>query len=339
MQYHVMPGNSNRRYVAQLHAALTSKRSEKYCEIPDGDLRWEYPLGLTLHQMMSFYEDAMWYDGALVEVSRQANNLLLANLGFVVSEGESRRFVSIPICVEDYLVFTEADASAIVDPHSEDLLYCVLLNNKHLQHLVDELLALLTAANSKVYALVLDIHSTKEICQDCEKVLCSLQQDYQEGSFLYQIEAMLAQAGLRLPKEKITEEVTVKPRLPLMIRASCREQYLSKSKERLTLSSEELEMKHLASAFPTVLIHSIPTEEKVTLANVSHNTRRQPCREQPNAQRVTGIASYLPQTLFANRRCGKNPLSVHASLTQPWEANLDDGIMQAAYIRAMQIAK
>ena len=95
-----------------------------------------------------------------------------------------------------------------------------------------------------------------------------------------------------------------------MIRVSSREAYLHQGKERVTLSPEELELKHLASSYPTLLIHSMPTEEKVTLANLSHNTRKQPCDEY-----------------------------THADLTEPWTANLDDGIMQAAYVRARQVAK
>lgn len=199
-----------RKYVSGFYLFRGSKKSEKSFLIPDFSqtLNQRDELPLTLHQRFELLERYYQKNGL------QASNLVFVSIGFIVAQGKERRkvFITIPIMDQASLVVKQ-DGSFI---HSEVAFYRYICNAQ----MITQLVKLLEDQNvgvaiKKVYAVVLDLFSSREVCRECGSLLHSLQSKYEPGSFLQLLESALSQKGYRLPKGPVD-----KPKLPLIVRAA-----------------------------------------------------------------------------------------------------------------------
>lgn len=215
---------SGRKYISNLNFFRSSKKEWKVCTIPDA-----FPIldnhdsaKLTLHERLALTEKNIRKG-----YTSSAINLVVANLGFVISDlpktdpKHKPVFVTIPICIDNYQCF--AEGQLFTGTHSEAALCHVLKTEIHLRRLLTDLRELHPyVSGQKVYSTVLDLHSTAEVCKDCQGRLHGLQTDYDENSFLKQLEILLASEGYSLPRTSYVDkqENSLYPKLRLTLRAS-----------------------------------------------------------------------------------------------------------------------
>ena len=213
-----------RKYVMHFNFFRNSKKPPKVCQIPDAFQALDrHDLAkVGLHERLALTEKNI-RQGYI----SSAINLVIANLGFVVSDLPKAHpdhkpiFITIPICIDNYQCFAEGDLFS--GTHSEAALCYVLKNKSYLQGILRDLKVLHPyIAGQKIYSTILDIHSTAEVCKDCQRRLHGLQSDYDETSFLKQLEALIMVEGYVLPRKSYVdhEETSGHPKLRLTIRAS-----------------------------------------------------------------------------------------------------------------------
>ncbi len=162
--------------------------------------------GLTLHQRQSLAERL---------IAARATNLeailgdrvwpkctyLIVNLGLVVTdrphvkEGDhKRRFVTIPVVIEDFTLV----GGAVANEHAEEVLTAHLLAKAPVAELVRSLKREYgIKAGYKVYAAVLDIHGTYDMCVSCYTFIYNALYDLKKN-----LAEQLVAAGLILPANK-----------------------------------------------------------------------------------------------------------------------------------------
>jgi hypothetical protein len=204
--------------VSDLRLAFGSKNPSKTCEIPD---RWEKldkedGLDLTLHQRLAIAEAMASSNTQKVEEVKgdaTANNFVTANVGFVVSTkahkqggDHGRRFVTVPIADAKYLTFRPLSSTKEdVAPHSERVLYKYLSNADNLAAILNYLkVEYGVDGGYKIYAVVLDIHSSRIMCEECESVTYQQGDRTERKKFISVLEKELEKQGYVLPKEKRT---------------------------------------------------------------------------------------------------------------------------------------
>lgn len=215
---------AGRKYISDFNFFRSSKKEWKVCAIPDA-----FPMldrhdsaKLTLHERLALSERNIrrGYTGGAI-------NLVVANLGFIISDLPKAApehkpvFITIPICIDNYQCF--AEGQLFKGTHSEAALCYVLKAGPHLRNLLRDLKALHPyVLGQKVYSIVLDIHSTAEVCKDCQGRLHGLQTDYDENSFLKQLEILFSAEGYILPRKSYVDkqENSSYPKLRLTLRAS-----------------------------------------------------------------------------------------------------------------------
>jgi len=220
---------TGRKYVGNMNLLWSSKTPHKQSEIPDDwiELRKLDHLKLTLHQRLYLYENYLSHE--LITIG--ASNVVIANIGFLVSSkpwkkngNHTRRFITLPISDPDYIVFTEETVGCGV--HSEYVLCQYLKRIDILKLISSQLKSLLIEPGYKIYAIILDIHSTREVCDGCESHIHALQTKYSKNGFLREIEAVLCEnnyfvlpqkSAIRESRDLLSEH---SPRLPLLVRLS-----------------------------------------------------------------------------------------------------------------------
>jgi hypothetical protein len=170
------------REISDLHLTRGSKSPTKTCQIPD---TWQF-LDMQDEQQFSLHDRlamACYFSSANTSSLSQleagfdghpSNNYVTMNIGFVVSSkvhvkhGDHRRiFVSIPVSSPDYLVFWKRFVGK-ESVHSEEMLFEFLKDKascasilsilQHKYHIVP---------GFKIYAIILDIHSDYDMCNEC----------------------------------------------------------------------------------------------------------------------------------------------------------------------------
>jgi hypothetical protein len=165
----------------------SKKHSDKDCAIPD----LSEPNGFSIHDRQALDEAIAFNQRYLREEDRRNwlkspgklddDNFLLANIGFVIgtekyqkSSKIKRHFYSVPI----YL--SETVNKSLPKPichrqnttgHSEINLYDLLLEPQNLPGILNyfrQLCHIPPNEKRRIYACVIDIHSSQDVCDDCE---------------------------------------------------------------------------------------------------------------------------------------------------------------------------
>ncbi|MBA2648699.1 MAG: hypothetical protein H0U75_03710 [Legionella sp.] len=210
------------KYITEdLNLTFGSKK-EKVCKIPDAssDINALDNQEITLHERLAMVEPVVNKNiTSLNELTQSTyiyKNYLAVTVGFVVStkphvkEGTHERtfiIVSIDDPSESVIRLPPAP-SGQEHPHSEDALLAYLVNPLNIGRLVNLLSHKLERSYSsylghKVYAVVLDIHSTNTMCSRCEGNVYNAQTIRSiSTSLLAQLEKRLRLEEYILPKEK-----------------------------------------------------------------------------------------------------------------------------------------
>lgn len=203
---------AGRKYVSDLTLFRGSKTLSKQVEIPD-----KFPTietAFSLHQWMASYESHL----VRFKFGSGAKNFAVATLGFVVSStshikkgSHGRRLVTIPFYLKNLAIKVKANRHSEValldnlkrdmDMHSQSALVAQLFEQCNRQQGV------------KVYDVILDIHSTREVCRDCDTHLREFQTDNSEGSFTQQCVEQLKRKGFTVSEKR-------QPPISLVVRAS-----------------------------------------------------------------------------------------------------------------------
>jgi hypothetical protein len=229
-----------KKYVCDFTLRIESKKSkEKDCNIPDSWIEiskkekdFDDNLSLTLHQRLSLARE--YFEG-----KKSVDNMVVANIGFVVSQADwskgmhSRKFATFPLEDKKYIILGKS-AEGSAETHSEDEVIRFL--NDNVAAIVEQL-ASVYLPNSKykrkVYAVVLDLNSTNEVCSGCTIKLRNLQKNYEKDDFMYKLQVELHSRGFILPNRSLfsskkesngrsdqQEFMPNRPVLRLIIRAS-----------------------------------------------------------------------------------------------------------------------
>ncbi len=198
-------------FVNNLDLMYGSKKLSKICYIPNSWILMDNvdKLKLTLHDRLKIAEafalnNASSLDELKEDVS--SNNYVTANIGFVVSDKlhekngvHKRIFVTIPIIDISHLLRVWP-ISTDEAKHSEDLLYEYLSKQENLMLILFFLNGIKIVPGHKIYAVILDIYSTRNMCLECESKTFILQSDRLHGRFLVALEKILNQYGYKTPK-------------------------------------------------------------------------------------------------------------------------------------------
>ncbi|MDF1758482.1 MAG: hypothetical protein P1U74_09335 [Legionellaceae bacterium] len=192
-----------------------AKKTEKRCIV---NVSKEDEEGLSLHERQSLAERLIYSQTTnihKIDRSWPKTTYIIANFGIVISDrpqikgGEQKRvFISVPISI-DYLTITGRDS--FEDGHAEEALYSFLLNFSNVTMLLEQIrlkLMLPTLAEHKVYAFILDLHGTYDMCQSCSVKGLEFQ-----NAFRTQISNQFPSMNIKLP-------LKFKSQLPVVIRYS-----------------------------------------------------------------------------------------------------------------------
>ena len=215
---------NGRKYTTHLNFFRGSKKEWKVCAIPDAFRMLDNydSAKLTLHERLALTERKIrqGYTGGAI-------NLVVANIGFLISDLPKSNsmhkpvFITIPICINNYQCFAEGQLFS--GTHSEAALCHVLKTETHLRGFLADLKGLHPfVPEQKIYSVVLDLHSTAEVCKDCQRRLHGLQTEYDADSFLKKLETLLLSEGYLLPRRSYVDkqEDSLYPKLRLTLRAS-----------------------------------------------------------------------------------------------------------------------
>ncbi len=197
-----------------------AKNPIKHCEVPDLD---EADTGLTLHERQALVERMVDLKGdpdkvKLVETKYgDKYNHLIVNMGFIVTDrvwqkggGHRRRFCTMPLlinnatCWPNPVLRNPAKANAT---HTEPFLFSYLRDENNLIRLLRLFKAKFSikGAGHKVYGMVIDCHSTFDMCGDCFTDTKAFFTDTEElsTSFRPLLLSVLKKEGFVLPKERV----------------------------------------------------------------------------------------------------------------------------------------
>ncbi|MFN7096173.1 MAG: hypothetical protein ACK4PR_01230 [Gammaproteobacteria bacterium] len=179
----------------------TSKNNKKNCLISDKNKDDEY----SIHDRQAIDEAVLTNQRPIKEKGKwlksprplASQNFLLANIGFVIGEEWytktkliERKFHSIPIIfplelyspenknkneLDELFILQNARTSS----HSESNLYGLLLTPFFLKAILDqfrESYGLLDGEQRKIYACIIDTHSSQDMCDECELETYSFQE-------------------------------------------------------------------------------------------------------------------------------------------------------------------
>lgn len=200
-----------RKYVSHFDLLYRNSTKHKAEEVQISD-NWEWfntqdKLNLSLHQRFEILEQ--YFQRNILS----ALNLVFVNIGFVIVQRfqgqENKVFITIPIV--DALRLVIRNEGRFI--HSEKSFYDYLCNEKLLSEIVNTLDGSNLESPKEIYAVVMDVHSTREICHNCESIFHKIQFDYSENSFLRLLEGILMQKGYRMPLGESNN-----PKLPVTIR-------------------------------------------------------------------------------------------------------------------------
>lgn len=206
-----------RLYNLDLCYGSKNGKPHKTCVVPD---RWEKldaedGLNLTLHQRLAIAEaflSSQTTSPQQIFDADSVNNHVTANIGFVVSTkphakggDHGRKFITIPLIDLTYLTIRYKPANPDQErQHSEEGLYYYLSLPENLTRIIHSLwYDFGITKGHKIYAIVLDLHSTNAMCRDCEDTTYRLQASHSNGwPFVATLEQLLQQCGYILPKKK-----------------------------------------------------------------------------------------------------------------------------------------
>ena len=197
-----------------------SKKLSKRCDIPDAwdELDTDHQ-DLTLHQRLAMAEpfavsetkDVSELKEDMAPNVKHSRNYAAANIGFVVStrkhkHDHRRTFITLPIDDPNHHIIRAHDEK--LRQHSEVTLYDYLKDILVIRRIVGALCERLRGQwggyeGYKVYAVVIDIHTSRDMCEPCEKQTYQLQMSRAQNSFLLKLEKVLGEEyGFVLPKVK-----------------------------------------------------------------------------------------------------------------------------------------
>ncbi len=210
-----------RKYVPSLSLYRSTKNPDKpwrNCEIPDmsEQLNKEDGANLTLHQRQLIYENYLMQSPGYARYDKNpVLNLVIANIGFVLSDKSKTDpmrkpvFVTLPIKRKGFIVCAEKSKNGT---HSEDGLIDYFNSEEFFSEIISELKNnFIEIPDRKIHLLILDIHSTGEICIGCQNKLYKLQTDFHEDSFLERFKKFAETKGYIFSK---------KNQLQIVVRAS-----------------------------------------------------------------------------------------------------------------------
>lgn len=217
-----------RKYISDLKFFRSSRKNFKICHIPDADSESDKldAASLTLHQRQSIYETMNFRS------NREPQNLVVLNFGLLISDlpksDPTHRpiFVTVPMKIENFIISATCNSNKMASSHSESLMCAHLYDEKNLKDIVANIRNKHPfKKGQKIYAVILDIHSTREICAGCEDELHELQMNYDDNSFLKKLERILnVDFGYILPSRPACDGVKGRldncPKLKVIIRAS-----------------------------------------------------------------------------------------------------------------------
>jgi hypothetical protein len=157
----------------------SKKSAEKNCIIPDKS----GPDGPSIHDRQAI-DEAMAFNQLIREgywaeepTPIDCDNYLLANLGLVIGVEKyqkpskiKRRFYSFPLYLSEGLK-KDSTYNQKENLHSEMNLYHFLLDGKYLQHFLNDFrrrCSIQPQEKRKIYACIIDIHSSQDVCDECE---------------------------------------------------------------------------------------------------------------------------------------------------------------------------
>jgi hypothetical protein len=191
-----------KKYVPDFSLKFSSKKPGKECSIPNclnDESVSNDELELTLHQRLALSR------AYLAKKYLSTKNLVVANIGFVVSEGNwnngthTRRFITFVLeDMQNLLIASKSKDGT----HSEDELIWFL--NRNVANVVEQLKQQCQGQDTtKVYVVILDINSTAFVCDECAIKIRSLQKGYQPNDFLYNLQQALHDKGFILPDRSL----------------------------------------------------------------------------------------------------------------------------------------
>lgn len=196
--YKLYPG---RKYVSSfdLHTgSVHPKALTLPLLIPDEclDFNQKDGLPLSLHQRLEILEQYFQNSG------KNALNLVFVNIGFMVAKEGNNFFVSIPISDPEKLVIKLDETFK----HSEQAFYDYIKQPKIISRLVGSLVKAMATSGAIglsgfiIDSIILDLHSSREVCDKCDSILHELQTDTSPGSFLANLRSTLTKFGFKLPE-------------------------------------------------------------------------------------------------------------------------------------------
>ncbi len=243
-----------KKYVPNLFLKMGSKTPKKECDIDDvwNGSMFQDDLNLDLHERLNLARTYL-----TKKAERSVINLVVANIGFVVSDGDwekgihARKFITFPLTDDKMIIL--GDSGQAVGTHSEDELIRFLnANVKNIPTLLEKYID--KKFQTKIYAVILDIDSTIEVCEYCTISVRNLQKNYDENSFMHKLQDELIKKGFVLPNRDLltlekpdsTRGQKQSPNIPvlrLVVRASgfgsfSDTQYLSSEKAEYVPTSD-----------------------------------------------------------------------------------------------------
>lgn len=266
-----------KKYVLDLDIIRGSKNPKKICKIPNA---WKLfdkkdDNKFTLHQRLALSEQYVRNQNDWI---KDEYNLVLANIGIIVSnqprsskDDHKRIFKTYPLAHKKFAVFGKKG-------HSEANLIDCLNDKKFLKHTLKKFFEKFKpdkkGRRHKIYGIVLDIYSTREVCDGCTEKLGQLQTSYGKNDFLRIIEKLFKKKEFDLPKK--AADITKRgednpkqnPRLKLIIRATG-DIKTKPSKGKITRFTphdltEKFKEHHrdICNHLPGVVLHVLPSGEQ-----------------------------------------------------------------------------
>ncbi len=194
-----------KKYIPNLLLKMSSKTPQKKCIIPDAldNSLFQDDLNLELHERLNLARVYL-----TTKAKEKITNLILANIGFVISSGDwskgthTRKFITLPL--NDLTRIILGDSQQAEGTHSEDELIRFLDANitnilTRLEQHIDK------KYQTKIYVVILDINSTIEICEHCTIKIRNLQRNYEKNSFMHNLQNELMKKGFVLPNRDLLD--------------------------------------------------------------------------------------------------------------------------------------
>lgn len=178
---------ANREFVSSdFHLCLSSKYEQKFCDI---DTQVEPVSGLELHERQSLAERLIFKGKSSLEDTQRGwpkCTYIVANFGMIISEKpdnelsqHKRIFKTLSINVPEFTVTGRQNSYG---GHAEEAFYNHLLVESNILHYLAEFkkIAGIKEPNHKVYAVILDLHGTYDMCLSCSQKGLEFQNQFRE---------------------------------------------------------------------------------------------------------------------------------------------------------------